>query len=204
MLTATFENLLNRGLPRSLHARQLTAELSGRSLAIVLPDIARLRLASTGVTLAAAFDAEAADATLTGGPLALLALLGASALPALQSGSVAISGDAEIADRFRELLALLRPDFEEELSLLVGDVPAHQLARLVRGAGAWGANAAGTALINLAEYLAHESADLVPRNEGEQFLRGVDALREGVDRLRARVERLELRARQRPSGRGAG
>jgi ubiquinone biosynthesis accessory factor UbiJ len=202
MLTATLENLLNRGLPRSLRARQLTAELNGRSLAIVLPDIARLRLASTGVTLAATFDAAAADATLSGGPLALLTLLGPSALPALQSGGVAISGDAEIADRFRELLALLRPDFEEEMSLAIGDVPAHELARLVRGAGDFAAKAAGTALMNLAEYLAHESADLVPRNEGEQFLRGVDALREGVDRLQARVERLERRAR--PSGRGAG
>ena len=31
MLTATLENLLNRGLPRSPRARQLCAALSGRS-----------------------------------------------------------------------------------------------------------------------------------------------------------------------------
>ena len=202
MLTATLENLLNRGLPRSQRARQLTAELGGRSLAIELPDIARLRLASSGVTLAATFDAEVADATLSGGPLALLRLLGAATLPELQSGGVTLSGDAEIAARFRELLALLRPDFEEELSLLTGDVAAHQLARLLRAGGAWGMKAAGTTLGNLAEFLAHESADLIPRNEGEQFLRGVDALREGVDRLHARVEQLERR--RQPSGRGAG
>jgi ubiquinone biosynthesis accessory factor UbiJ len=199
MLTATIENLLNRGLPRSLRARQLCAELSGRSLALVIPDIARLRLASTGVTLAAAFDAEPADASLTGGPLALLALLGASAQAQLQRGHVAITGDAEVADRFRELLERLRPDFEEELSLLLGDVPAHQLARALRAGAAWGAKAADTAFLNLGEYLAHESADLVSRNEGEQFLRGVDALREGVDRLQARLERLERLAQ-----RGAG
>ncbi|MBV8909726.1 MAG: SCP2 sterol-binding domain-containing protein [Gammaproteobacteria bacterium] len=191
MLTATLENLLNRGLPRSFRAREICANLEGRSLALAIPHIARLRLTSTGVTLAASFDAEPADATLTGGPLALLALLGASAQAQLQRGHVAISGDAEIAEKFRELLELLRPDFEEELSLVTGDVPAHRLARLMRAGASWGTQAAGTALRNLAEYLAHESADLVSRNEGEQFLRGVDALREGVDRAQARLERLE-------------
>jgi ubiquinone biosynthesis accessory factor UbiJ len=194
MLTAMLGNLLNRGLPRSFRAREICAGLNGRSLALTIPNVARLRLASTGVTLTASFDAEPADATLTGGPLSLLGLLGASALPALQRGQVAISGDAEIAERFRELLELLRPDFEEELSLLTGDVPAHQLARLARASAAWGAQAAGTALANLSEYLAHESADLVSRNEGEQFLRGVDALREGVDRAQARLERLAGRS----------
>jgi ubiquinone biosynthesis accessory factor UbiJ len=196
MLTATLENLLNRGLPRSFRAREICAGLRGRSLALRIPNIARLRLASTGVTLAASFDAEPADATLTGGPFALLALLGASAQPTLQRGHVAISGDAQIAEEFRELLGLLRPDFEEELSLVTGDVPAHQLVRLMRASASWGAHAAGTALSNLVEYLAHESADLVSRNEGEQFLRGVDALREGVDRAQARLERL--------AGRGSG
>jgi len=191
MLTATLENLLNRGLPRSFRAREICANLEGRSLALAIPHIARLRLTSTGVTLGARFDAEPVDATLTGGPLALLALLGASAQAQLQRGHVAISGDAEIAEKFRELLELLRPDFEEELSLITGDVPAHQLARLMRASASWGTQAAGTALRNLAEYLAHESADLVSRNEGEQFLRGVDALREGVDRAQARLERLE-------------
>jgi ubiquinone biosynthesis accessory factor UbiJ len=191
MLTATLENLVNRGLPRSLRARQLCAALSGRSIAIVIRDIARLRVSSTGVTLAIALDEREADATLSGGPFTLLALLGDAAQA--QRGAVTISGDAEVAQRFQELSQLLRPDFEEELSLLLGDVPAHQLARLTRATAAWGARAAATTLTNLAEYLGHESADLVPRNEGEQFLRGVDALREGVDRLQARLELLRAR-----------
>ena len=193
MLTATLENLVNRGLPRSVRARQLCAALSGRSLAIAVRDIARLRVSSTGLTLAITLDEREADATLSGSPVALLALLRRSAQAQLQRGAVAISGDAEVAQKFQELAQLLRPDFEEELSLLLGDVPAHQLARAARAAAAWGAKAAATTLTNLAEYLGHESADLVPRNEGEQFLRGVDALREGVDRLQARLERLRAR-----------
>ena len=60
----------------------------------------------------------------------------------LQRGAVAISGDAELAQQFRELLGLLRPDPEEDLAGLLGDVPAHQLARLVRAGAGWSAQAA--------------------------------------------------------------
>ena len=193
MLSATLDNLLNRGLPRSPRARQLCAELEGRSVAIEIREITRLRVASTGQTLSVMRDDAPADATLTGGPVSLLALAGESADAVLQRGEVAISGDAELAQQFRELARLLRPDLEEELSLLLGDVPAHQLGRLARLTLRWSRRAASTTLANLAEYLGHERADLVPRNEGEQFLRGVDAVREGVDRLAARIELLTAR-----------
>src|SRR6266446_1342502 len=189
MLSATLDNLLNRGPPR---ARQLCAELEGRSVAIEIREITRLRVASTGQTLSVMRDDAPADATLTGGPVSLLALAGESAGAVLQ-GAVAISCDAELAQKFRELARLLRPDLEEELSLLLGDVPAHQLGRLARLTLRWSRRAAATTLTNLAEYLAHERADLVPRNEGEQFLRGVDAVREGVDRLGARIALLSAR-----------
>ena len=50
--------------------------------------------------------------------------------------------------------------------------------------------AATTTVRNVAEYLGHERQDLVPRSEAEQFLQGVDTLREDVDRLAARVDLL--------------
>src|SRR5262249_18752229 len=106
MLTATLENLLNRGLPRSPRARQLCASLRGRSVAIVAPDIVRLRVTSTGPTLAVTLDEAPAEATLTGGVLSLLALVGESAQAVLQSGAVTISGDSELAQSFRELVQL--------------------------------------------------------------------------------------------------
>jgi ubiquinone biosynthesis accessory factor UbiJ len=193
MLTATLENLMNRGLPRSPRARQLVARLSGRSVALVAPDVVRLRLTSTGQTLALTRDEAPADATLTGGVLSLLGLAGDSAQAIVQRGDVTISGDSEVAQGFQELAQLLRPDPEEELSLLIGDVPAHQLARLARLGTSFSTRAADTTLRNLAEYLGHERGDLVSRNEGEQFLRGVDAVREGVDRLQARLDLLARR-----------
>jgi len=193
VLTSLLENLLNRGVPRSPRARQLLATLSGRSVALLVPEIVRLRLTSTGQTLAVTRDDASADATLSGGLLSLLALAGDSAQAVVQRGDVTISGDSDVAQGFRELAQLLRPDPEEELSLLIGDVPAHQLARLAQLGAGLSTRAADTTLRNLAEYLGHERGDLVPRNEGEQFLRGVDAVREGVDRLQARLDLLARR-----------
>jgi ubiquinone biosynthesis accessory factor UbiJ len=193
VLSATIENLLNRGLPRSPRARQLCTALTGRSVAIVVPDIARLRVSSTGDTLAVRFADAPAEATIRGGLLSLLALTGDSAQKVLQRGDVAISGDSEVAEGFRELVQLLRPDPEEELALLIGDIPAHQLGRLARLGASFSVRAAQTTVRNLAEYWAHERGDLVSRNEGEQFLRGVDALREDADRLQARLDLLAQR-----------
>jgi ubiquinone biosynthesis accessory factor UbiJ len=193
VLTASLEQLLNRGLPRSPRARALCAELAGRSLAVEIPGLARLRVTSNGVTLGIARGAAPADATLTGGLLALAALAGDDPQAVVRRGDVVISGDAQLAEQFRELGRLLRPDPEEELALLAGDVAAHRLGRVARTALGRARQAARTALVNLAEYLGHERGDLVPRREGEQFLRGVDSLRDDVDRLEARLELLARR-----------
>ena len=194
MLISTAENLLNRGLPRSPRARELCAELAGRRIAVEVRGFTRVLVESDGVALRLTSDAETpADAEIRGAPISLLALTGSSPEEVIQRGDVEIVGDAELALRFRELARLLRPDIEEEVAMLIGDAPAHRLGRFARMAVGWGRRAVRTTVENVAEYLAHERSDLVPRAEGEQFLRGVDALREDVDRFEARLELLERR-----------
>jgi ubiquinone biosynthesis accessory factor UbiJ len=201
MLTSTLENVLNRGLPRSPRAQQLCAELAGRKVAIAVAAAPwgggrQVLVESDGHSLKlSAVTAEAlasapADATLCGGPFSLLALSGSAPEAVIQRGDVRIVGDAELAQKFRELALLLRPDLEEELSLVLGDVPAHQIGRFARAAFGWTRKAATTTVRNVAEYLGHERQDLVPRGEAEQFLNGVDTLREDVDRLAARIDHL--------------
>ena len=202
MITAAVEQLLNRNLPRSPRARALCAELAGRRAALTIEGAGlRLLLASDGERLAlghespAEGDAPAADTAIAGTPLNLLALLGPDAEGVIRRGDVRIDGDAQLAQRFRELAWLLRPDIEEELSRLVGDAAAHSLARAAAGVIGFGRRAATTGTRNVAEYFAHERADLVPRAEAEAFFADVDRTREDVDRLAARVA---LLARQDP------
>ncbi len=194
MLATALENLLNRGLPRSARARELCAELGGRRLAVEAPAVARLMIESDGVALRIRRGEAAADASIVGGPLSLLIVGGDLSREPITRGEVEIRGDAQVAEKFQELMRLLSPDIEEELSLVLGDVPAHRIGRLARGALDWTGRAAATLWRDLGEYASHERRDLVPRPEGEGFLRGVDALREDVDRLAARLEQLERRA----------
>jgi ubiquinone biosynthesis protein UbiJ len=224
MLISTLENLLNRGLPRSPRARQLCTELSGRKVAVDIKGVMRLAISSVGDSLVVSRGSEAAsvapqtpsasgesvagpatsgvagpdaasvDAEIIGAPLALLQLAGSEPEAAIQRGEVQIHGDVEIAQKFRELALLLRPDIEEELALIIGDTPAHQLGRLARSAFGWGKRAADTTVRNVSEFLAHERGDLVSRPEGNQFLKGVDAAREAADRLEARFELIRQRA----------
>jgi ubiquinone biosynthesis protein UbiJ len=194
MLTSTIENVLNRGLPRSPRARALCRELAGRRMGVDVRGMTRLLVESTGETLKITRDAVGeADAEVSGAPFSLLALAGESPDAVVQRGDVEIRGDATLAQKYRELAMLLKPDVEEELSLAVGDVAAHQIGRAARAVFSFGRRAASTTVQNVAEFLAHERADLVPRAEGDQLLKGVDALREDVDRAEARIARLRGR-----------
>ena len=143
-------------------------------------------------------DGQPPDADISGSLLNLAALAGSHPEEVIQRGDVTIRGDAEVAQKFRELAMLLKPDVEEELSRLIGDTPAHQALRLVRLATGFGRRAAQTGVRNVAEYLAHERGDLVPRAEAEDFYRGVERLREDLDRVEARARLLEQRGRRDP------
>ncbi|HEY6455301.1 MAG TPA: SCP2 sterol-binding domain-containing protein [Steroidobacteraceae bacterium] len=193
MLLASIEKVLNRSLPRSPRAQALAASLAGRSLAVEITGAGPLVISCTGERLRIERGSgKPTDASISAGPFSLLALAGADS-PALARTGATISGDSEVAQHFSELLRLLRPEPEEELAQLVGDAPAHHLGRLARVALGFGARALRTTVNNVAEYLAHERGDLIPKAEGRQLLNGIDALRDDVDRFEARLRQLEQR-----------
>jgi len=213
--------LLDRAVARALadspRATALVGELSGRRLAIEVSGTPwRLGVESTGRTLriyragapaptaptapTAPYSGAQPDVTIIGAPLSLLAMTGADAQAVIQRGDVRIDGDPAIAQQFRELGLLLRPDLETSLAPVLGRSGAHLALRGLRAAAQWTRNAAGTSVRNLAEYLAHESRDLVSRPESEHFLRGVDQAREQLDRVDARLQLLEQRAQRLATG----
>ncbi|MBK6598779.1 MAG: SCP2 sterol-binding domain-containing protein [Proteobacteria bacterium] len=204
MLTQSIENVLNRNLSQSPRARQLCGELTGKRLRVSATGAGwQLDMESLCTSLkltsrrSAETDGSAPDdspeihATIAGTPLSLVALAGAAATAVIQRGDVQIDGDAEVAEKFQQVLQLLRPDAEEELSRLIGDSPARQLLRLARGALAFGERATRTTVRNTAEFFAHESRDLVPKAEAEDLYSGIDRLREDLDRLDARIAQLD-------------
>lgn len=198
MLTERVEAVLNRQAQDSPRARALLAQLDGRRLRVAAeftPFECELRSDGTALLLSRQVTSEPVDAEIRGTPLSLLRLASAEPEAAIRDGSVTITGDAEIANRFRELLQLVRPEAEEELARLIGNTPANALARVASGLMGWTRTAGRTTARNVYEYLAHERGDLIPRSEAGDFLNGVDELREAVDRLAARVAQLESGAK---------
>jgi ubiquinone biosynthesis protein UbiJ len=196
---AAVESILNRSIGRSQKAQAAARRLNRTSLEVHAEGFARIRAAVCADRIALSTGGGIdADALISGSPFALLKLIGEGAGGTGATGSrvgARVAGDAEIAARYRELFALARPDLEEELSRLIGDLPARRLSLAAQGAIGWLGRAGRSARENVAEYLQEESRDLVARPEVEEFLQGVDRLRDTADRVEARLARIEQRAR---------
>jgi ubiquinone biosynthesis protein UbiJ len=196
MLLERLESLLNRNIADSRRAQALCRQLDGRVVSLAVqgtPVTLHFKADGGRIALAPRHDG-AADASLSGTPIALLALAGPRAERALRGGGVRIEGDAEVAQKFQELLRQAKPDVEEELARVIGDVAAHRVARFARGLLDWGRRTGGSFAGTVAEFLQEEGRDVPTRTEVEEFLAGVDGLRDDVERLEARLSRLESRA----------
>jgi ubiquinone biosynthesis protein UbiJ len=188
---------MNRNVAQSGRATAIAQQLDGRALALEFagtPVTLIFRVVEGRIAIGLRGDGDTADATLTGSPLSLLSMVGPDAEERFRGSSIRIAGDAEVAQKFRDLLQQAQPDLEEELSRVVGDVAAHQVAGFARGFFDWGRKAAESFSANVAEYLQEEGRDVPTRVEVEEFLEAVDQLREATDRLEARLARLESRA----------
>ena len=133
---------------------------------------------------------------LAGTPLSLLSLAGPGAEDRLRGDRVRIAGDAEVAQRFRELLQQARPDFEEELSRVFGDIAAHQVGESRARPARLGPQGGRLAVARTSPNTCRKKAATCRlASKLEEFLESVDHLREAADRLEARVARLEARRR---------
>jgi ubiquinone biosynthesis protein UbiJ len=193
MLTERIQAAIDRNVEGSPRARELLAQLEGRSFVVKVrytPWLARLDAKAGRLLLTRTRD-EAADTLLAGTPLSLLGMLREPPAEVIRRGEVTLTGNGEVAERFQELALLLRPDLEESLAGVIGDAPAYGLGQLMRKALEYGRGSARTVGLNVGEYLAHERRTLVPRAEASEFLAGVDELREATDRIAARIKALE-------------
>lgn len=194
MIATQLQNLLNRNIAQSSAAKVLCVRLNGKRLRLQLTGLpfALTLLADTeGVRLSTDTDSPV-DARISGTLLGLFNLAN-SQTPAASGGSVQIEGDAEVAQKFSELLKAARPDLEEELARIVGDVTAHHIGNTTRHILDFMRRGRDTFLQNAGEYLSEESRDVPSRTEAEEFLRDVDRLRDDVERLDARLAALEAR-----------
>ena len=185
-------SLLNRNISESTPARELCSKLSGTVVAIRVRDtaLAAYFIVNDEVLDVVTSSSDEPDVVITGSIITLARMAGQSGEAAIRDGSLDLTGDAEAARDFQQLLSFAKPDIEEELSGIVGDVAAHRLGEIARGVGRWGRTARSTMGANIREYLQEESRDAPSRYEVDKFAADVNTLRDDVDRIEARINRL--------------
>ncbi len=134
------------------------------------------------------------DVIVSGSLLALSRLAGREGDAVIRNGDVELSGNADIAQQFQQLLRYGRPDIEEELSRVVGDVAAHGIGSFLRGISDWGQGARETMRQNIGEYLQEESVAVPTRDEANAFSSQVGMLRDDVARFEARLKAVESKS----------
>ncbi len=185
--------VLNRNIRETTPARELCRKLDGAVVAVRVRDTALATwflVRDDRLEVTTDHDGEP-DVLISGSLVTLARMTGSDGLSALRKGELEITGDAHTAERFQRLLALAKPDLEEELSGVVGDAAAHRVGEIVRGVGRWGRDVRATMGANIREYLQEESRDAPSRYEVDRFAADVGTLRDDVDRLAARIARLE-------------
>ena len=180
-----FAFALNRLLDSEPWARERLAPFAGESVELRAPWLPAVRFAIVE-----------GGRVAPGGEPSLRISLRAGALGALGRGEdhfmreVDIEGNARLAQEVLHLARHLRWDFEEDLSTIVGDAPAHALAQGLRGFVSWHAQAAQRLAEAVMEYALEEGRLLAPRAQFTAFAGEVARLRDAIERLEKRLERL--------------
>jgi len=187
MLKGLSTQLLQHLVAQNAWAAPLLEPFAGKSMRLnVALASASLVILENG-SLAVAGETNVPDATITISPSLLLRLMAKDESARQQ---IRIDGDTHLATELAKVFSHMRWDFEDDLSKLVGDVPANKIGSFSRHAATvvkeTTANLAGM----LSEYWQEEKPMLAKKRHVEQFNAEVDTLRADVERLEKRLNKL--------------
>lgn len=160
---------------------------AGRTLLFRVPPLDVALMVSAAGDLSAAAPDAPPDATFRLSPPLLLRI---AAGDEAARQEVQVEGDSGLAQTVLALARNLRWDVEDDLSRVVGDVPARRLAQAGRDFLQWQSQAALSLGRAFSEYLTEERPLIARTTDVSQFVAEVDRLRNDVERLEKRLAKL--------------
>lgn len=187
MFEPLITRILNHLVNQNEWAREELKPYSGKAVLFVIPP-ARMKLIVLEYGgLAAAGEAAEVLAKVTLPPSAALRLLaGDTNAETLAT----IDGDTELALALSKVLRQLSWEYEEDLSKVIGDVPAHQLSQFGRKAAAEIRTQTLNVVDMFAEYWQEERPLIAKKRHVERFVADVADTRDAVERLEKRLDKL--------------
>jgi ubiquinone biosynthesis protein UbiJ len=188
MLKPLVTRILNHLITQNNWARGELQPFSGQTVTIHLgPTNANLTILENG-GLAMAGESSLSDAVISLSPSLALRIL---AKDVSASNQVQITGNTELAKALAKVLQGMRWDYEEDLSKIIGDIPATQANAFAKKTF----SEAKSKVINmtemLTEYWQEENPLIAKKRHVEAFVKDVDQLRDDVERLEKRIEKLK-------------
>jgi ubiquinone biosynthesis protein UbiJ len=187
MLKALSTRLLQHLISQNSWANAMLQPFAGKSVQFKIASLSTSLLILENGSLAIAGETNIPDATVAMSLSLALRLMAKDESAKMQ---ISIEGDAHLAAELAKVFANMRWDYEDDLSKLVGDIPANKIGTLSRDA----AKSVKETGINLAEMLSEywqeENPMIAKKRHVEAFITQADTLRADVDRFEKRLIKL--------------
>lgn len=196
MFKALATRALQHIITQNSWANALLQPFAGKSVAFNLAAVCTHLVILEDGSLALAGATNIADASINIPLPLLLRLLAQDEAAKLQ---IRIDGDTHLATAFAKVLANLQWDYSDDLSKIIGDIPAHKIDQLGRHAATSVKNTGINLVQMLSEYWQEEQPLIAKKRHVEQFNTDVDTLRADVERFEKRLAKLTMQYTTTPS-----
>ena len=187
------ETLINAALTKDPASKQALTKLEGQVLLVesTLPPLTiAIEPTATGIQLHDNWDGNVA-VTINGTLIAMAAIaVNAKESISFSGTGVNVSGNLDTLHQLHKIMGDVDIDWEGALAEIIGDIPAHLIAKGIRNSVVIRQDIVTRASTGLVE-VAQEEFNLTPsKNEFEAMIPDIRQLSSDADRLAAKVKRL--------------
>lgn len=187
MFKALSTRVLQHLIAQNTWANEILQPFAGKAVQFNIAFVSTTLVILENGSLAVAGETFQPDAYVTLTPSLIMRLLAKDESAKMQ---IEVEGDTHLASELAKVLTNMRWDYEEDLSKLVGDVPAYNIGQFTRHASQSLKDASTNVAEMFSEYWQEENPLIAKKRHVEQFNTAVDTLRADVDRLEKRLAKL--------------
>lgn len=187
MLKALSTRLLQHLISQNSWASALLQPFAGKSVQLKVSFASASLVILENGNLAIAGETNVPDATVTISPSLLLRLL---ARDEAANRQISIEGDTHLAAELAKVFSNMRWDYEDDLSNLIGDIPANKIGTFARDTASSMKETSINLTEMLSEYWQEEMPLIAKKRNVEQFNAEVDNLRADVARFEKKLAKL--------------
>ena len=187
MLKAISTRILQHLITQNSWANTMLQPFAGKSVQFNISLINTTLVILENGSLAIAGETNTPDAIVTIPPSLLLRLIAKDESANLK---INIEGDTHLAAELAKVLTNMRWDYEDDLSQLIGDVPANKMGEFSRQTTKTIKDTTTNLAEMLSEYWQEETPMIAKKRHVEEFNAGVDCLRADVARFEKKLQKL--------------